>query len=1084
MAPAVVRRSALPDALNSLPELTGLIRARQVLVCLDFDGTLADIVNDPADAAPVAGACDVVEALAARCPVAILTGRDLADIRSRFAVPGIWYAGCHGVQLVGPDGVVHTTDEALDALPAIESATAHLCAALHDIPGIHIEPKRFAVAVHYRNVASQTVSAIVAEVQRRASEHGLRVTHGRKVIELRPDIHWDKGTALAWIRDHTHGADRTVAFYIGDDVTDEDAFEAVRLAGVGIAVRHLEDGDRVTAARFTLDGPAHVVEFLRLYTARLALGQEADRSAWTYDFTGYDPASEKLREALCTVGNGYFATRGAAPESKAGTVHYPGTYAAGIYNRLQDLVAGTTVENESLVNLPNWLGLTFRIDGGTWFDVDAVSLLGYRQTLDLKNAVLTRELRFRDVADRTTSVTQRRFVAMHLPHIAALQTTIVPEDWSGTVEIRSTLDAGVDNSLVARYRDLSGTHVRLLDKHALSDDSVSVTVQTTQSRIVAAMASRTAVFRDGRAASAAYRLVDEGLEIGHHIAVDAVVGVPMSVEKTVALVTGRDVATSEPADAAERRLGHQPRFDDILGAHTLQWAHLWERLAIDIDIDCDINSDIHSDSGGYADELRILRLHLVHLLQTVSHHSDDLDVGVPARGLSGEAYRGHVFWDELFIFPVLNLRLPMITRSQLRYRYRRLQEARRAAHLAGYAGAMFPWQSGSDGREESQRMHLNPRSGRWHPDASGLAHHIGIAVAYNAWQFYQATGDLAYLIDYGAELLVEIARFWVSRAIWDTDRRRYGIRGVIGPDEFHSGYSHDRYGGVDNNAYTNVMAVWTILRAVDAVEAIPLPNRLDLCEKLSLSTVELEQWDRISRRMYVPFHEGIITQFDGYENLRELDWAAYRRRYGDIARLDRILEAEGDDVNRYKVSKQADVLMLLFLLSSDELRALLTRLGYSLDPERIPVMVDYYLARTSHGSTLSAVVNTWVSARANRERAVDFFRDVLASDVADIQGGTTAEGIHLAAMAGSVDLMQRCFSGLELRDDRLVFAPNWPTSLGALRFPLHYRGHHLHVELSGRGAEITADPRDVPSVLVECRGQVHRLGAGDTIRFF
>lgn len=1082
MAPEAVRRSALPDALSSLPELTALIRARQALVCLDFDGTLADIVDDPAAAAPVAGACDVVQALAARCPVAILSGRDLADIRSRFTVPGIWYAGCHGVQLVGPDGVVHTTDEALDALPAIESATAHLCAALHDIPGIRIEPKRFAVAVHYRNVAAQTVSTILAEVQRRASEDGLCVTYGRKVIELRPDIHWDKGTALAWIRDRTHRTDHTVAFYLGDDVTDEDAFEAVRLAGVGIAVRHPEDGDGVTAARFTLDGPEHVVEFLRLYTARLALEQAAARSAWTYDFTGYDPASEKLREALCTVGNGYFATRGAAPESKAGTVHYPGTYAAGIYNRLQDLVAGTTVENESLVNLPNWLGLTFRIDGGAWFDVDAVSLLGYRQTLDLKNAVLTRELRFRDVAGRTTSVTQRRFVAMHLPHIAALQTTIVPEDWSGRLEIRSTLDAGVDNSLVARYRDLSGTHVRLLDKHALSDDSVSVTVQTTQSRIVAAMASRTAVFQDGKAASAAYRLVDEGLEIGHHIAVDAAAGVPMSVEKTVALVTGRDAATSEPADAAERRLGRQPRFGDILGAHTLQWAHLWERLAIDIDID--IDSDIDSDSGGYADELRILRLHLVHLLQTVSHHSDDLDVGVPARGLSGEAYRGHVFWDELFIFPVLNLRMPMITRSQLRYRYRRLQEARRAAHLAGYAGAMFPWQSGSDGREESQRMHLNPRSGRWHPDASGLAHHIGIAVAYNAWQFYQATGDLAYLIDYGAELLVEIARFWVSRAIWDTDRRRYGIRGVIGPDEFHSGYSHDRYGGVDNNAYTNVMAVWTILRAVDAVEAIPLPNRLDLCEKLSLSTVELEQWDRISRRMYVPFHEGIITQFDGYENLRELDWAAYRRRYGDIARLDRILEAEGDDVNRYKVSKQADVLMLLFLLSSDELRALLTRLGYSLDPERIPVMVDYYLARTSHGSTLSAVVNTWVSARANRERAVDFFRDVLASDVADIQGGTTAEGIHLAAMAGSVDLMQRCFSGLELRDDRLVFAPNWPTSLGALRFPLHYRGHHLHVELSGRGAEITADPRDVPSVLVECRGQVHRLGAGDTIRFF
>ena len=161
----------------------------------------------------------------------------------------------------------------------------------------------------------------------------------------------------------------------------------------------------------------------------------------------------------------------------------------------------------------------------------------------------------------------------------------------------------------------------------------------------------------------------------------------MSVEKVVTLVTGRDVATSEPAAGAERRLGRQGRFAELRDAHTLAWAHLWERLSIEFD--------------DHADELRILRLHLLHLLQTVSCNSEDLDIGVPARGLHGEAYRGHIFWDELFIFPVLNLRLPTITRSLLRYRYRRLVEARRAAKLAGYSGAMFPWQSGSDGREES-----------------------------------------------------------------------------------------------------------------------------------------------------------------------------------------------------------------------------------------------------------------------------------------------------------------------------------------------------------------------------------------------
>ncbi|MGZ8748255.1 MAG: glycoside hydrolase family 65 protein, partial [Mycobacterium sp.] len=612
-------------------------------------------------------------------------------------------------------------------------------------------------------------------------------------------------------------------------------------------------------------------------------------------------------------------------------------------------------------------------------------------------------------------------------------------------------------------------HLTSLKKSVLSPNSVLLAVETTQSQIPVAVAARTTVWRDGRPAPATYRVVDEKFEIGHEIFTELAAGHSLSVEKVVTLVTGRDVATSEPAAGAERRLGRQERFAEIRDAHTVCWGHLWERLSIEFD--------------DHADELRILRLHLLHLLQTVSYNSEDLDIGVPARGLHGEAYRGHIFWDELFIFPVLNLRLPSITRSLLRYRYRRLTEARRAAKLAGYAGAMFPWQSGSDGREESPQLHLNPRSGRWNPDPSHRAHHIGIAVAYNVWQFYQVTGDLAYLIDYGAEMLIEIARFWVSRATYDEERDRYGINGVIGPDEFHAGYPDRPFEGIDNNAYTNVMAVWVIMRAVEALELMPLPNRLDLRERLGLTDAELQRWDRVSRRMFVPFHDGLISQFEGYETLAELDWDAYRDRYGNIQRLDRILEAEDDDVNRYKASKQADALMLLYLLSSDELREVLDRLDYSFAPAQIPKMVEYYLGRTSHGSTLSGVVNTWVLARANRDRAMEFFEQVLKSDVADIQGGTTSEGIHLAAMAGSVDLVQRCFTGLETRGDRMVLSPNWPESLGALGFPIRYRGHHMYVRVSGKGAEVSVDPRDVPPVVIECRGRVEKLAPGCTVRF-
>ena len=287
------------------------------------------------------------------------------------------------------------------------------------------------------------------------------------------------------------------------------------------------------------------------------------------------------------------------------------------------------------------------------------------------------------------------------------------------------------------------------------------------------------------------------------------------------------------------------------------------------------------------------------------------------------------------------------------------------------------------------------------------------------------------------------------------------------------------YEGVDNNAYTNVMAVWVIVRAMEALELLPLSDRLDLLERLGVDGPELDRWDDVSRRMFVPFHDGVISQFEGYEQLAELDWHEYHQRYGNIQRLDRILEAEKDDVNNYKASKQADALMLFYLLSSVELRELFDRLGYQFDPDQIPRTIDYYRSRTSHGSTLSAIVHSWVLARGERDRALKYFHQVLLSDITDTQGGTTAEGIHLAAMAGSVDLLQRCFTGLETRQDRIILSPHWPESAPALGFPIHYRGHRLYLRVSGKGAEVSADPRDVPPIEIECHGRVETAGAGE-----
>ncbi|WP_338243768.1 glycoside hydrolase family 65 protein [Aurantiacibacter hainanensis] len=763
---------------------------------------------------------------------------------------------------------------------------------------------------------------------------------------------------------------------------------------------------------------------------------------WKLCYDDFDPHDEGLREALCTLGNGYFATRGAAEESEAGEFHYPGTYLAGGYNRLTTDLAGRSIENEDLVNLPNWLPLTFRPEGGDWLNLLATEILSYRQELDMQHGLLRRMMRVKDRQGRITAIETTRLVHMHEPHLAAIAWEIRPENWSGEVTIRSALDGRVVNSGVERYRQLASRHFSTLTAEQVGEESIALLAETSRSHLRIAQVARTRAFAGSQPLRIERSLVAEPDFIAQDLVVALTADQPLRVEKVVAMYSSRDRAISDPLGAACICIAGAGDFAELLESHKRAWSQLWW----------------HGDlvlKARHRTQM-ILRLHIFHLLQTVSPHTGDLDVGVPARGLHGEAYRGHIFWDELFIFPFLTLRLPQITRALLLYRYRRLPEARRLARAAGFCGAMYPWQSGSTGREETQVVHLNPKSGRWLSDNSQLQRHVNAAIAYNVWRYYDATRDEEFLNFHGAEMLCEIARFWASIARWNPKRERYDIRGVMGPDEFHDAYPEAEQAGLDNNAYTNVMASWVLQRALTALDRVEPVRRSQLCETLSLGDTELEAWDEISRKLFVPFHDGIPSQFEGYEHLEEFDWEGYREKYGDIHRLDRILEAEGDSVNRYKASKQADVLMLFYLFSIEELHEQLERLGYSIDDDTVSRTVDYYRQRTSDGSTLSRVVHSWVLARIDRSQSWTLLREALESDVADTQGGTTAEGIHLGAMAGTVDLVQRGQTGLEIREAFFRLDPHLSEDMQDLSLRLRYRGHWLELEFGCETLTMTA----------------------------
>lgn len=856
-------------------------------------------------------------------------------------------------------------------------------------------------------------------------------------------------------------AARRLGVPAGRAVVIEDAaagIEAARKGGFGLIV-----GIDRAARRAELEAAG--ADYVLNDVSELDLGRVLAHP-WRLIYEGFDPAHEGHREALTTLGNGYVAVRGAAPESRMNEVRYPGTYLAGVYNRLVSVIEGQESEDEHMVNVPNWLWQDVRLEGVGWWSEGALKLRRERRVLDLQHATLTREVLLEAGDGRQLQLRQRRLVSMAQPHLMVLESTFTAVGWSGPVVVRNGVDTDVTNQNQPEDALLAHRHLVPVPARE-AEDAVPVTeVQTSQSNIRIAIATRILVAGQDSTLQRPERGADfQDLEIA------LAEGVPVTVTKAAAIVTSRDRAITSPRTGALivlNRAGGD--FDEILAAHEAAWHRLLQSFIVEIDSTTQVQL--------------ILNLHVFHLLQTLTPHTAELDAGVPARGLHGEGYRGHIFWDELFVLPLITSRMPDIARSLIDYRWRRLESARQAASASGFDGALFPWQSGSDGREETPRWLFNVRSGRWMPDYSHLQRHAGLAVAFNAWQYFLATRDRDWLLHHGAEIIVEVARLVASMAEYDDQTDRFHLRGVMGPDEYHTGYPENPGAGLNDNAYTNVMAAWVCGQAYEIMTVIQGHDLEDLRGRLTIGTAELERWKHVSHRMFVPFLEGgLISQFDGYEDLLELDWERYRKKYRNIERLDLILEAEGDSTNRYRLAKQADALMLLYVLGKEELLRFLGQLGYAVRAEQLDTTVDYYLARTAHGSTLSRVAHASVLAGMDPDRAWETFREALDADLDDTQGGTTRSGIHLGAMAGSIDVIQRSFAGLRITKDALLFAPKLPKVLGRVFFRIRYRDQLLQVHLEHGTLTVTAAPGDAAPVLVRVGSEEAMIAPGGHRQF-
>jgi len=791
---------------------------------------------------------------------------------------------------------------------------------------------------------------------------------------------------------------------------------------------------------------------------------------WYLNYHGFEPGDEKLRETLTTIGNGYLGTRGAYECECASYYFYPGTYISGVFNKTPSDVQGREIWNNDFVNCPNWLPLSFKIGSGDFTSPLSMEILSYSHRLNMREGVMERDLVVKDQVGRITRISSSRIASMADPHLLAIKFDFTPLNYTARITMRSAIDGNVKNDGVARYSSLNTQHLQRVGG-GKADDGIFLHMETSHSRYQVVMTAKVKTTEDGRNLDVPKRVIQSRANVAEEMDFQAKANHCYSIEKFVYVRTSLDRKPGDLKEMCLDGLRSAKTFKGVYGPHVKSWKALWQK------------ADIRVTGDRFVQ--RVLRLHIYHLLVTASPHNVNRDAGMPARGLSGEAYRGHIFWDEVYIQPFYDANFPEISKALLMYRYNRLDAAREYARENGYIGAMYPWQTADDGSEETQEVHYNPDSKDWGPDLSRRQRHVSIAVFVNTWRYIAWSDDKTFLKDYGAELMLDIARFWGGIAEYEKATDKYHIDGVMGPDEFHEELPDRDEPGLRDNAYTNIMVVWLLERSLEVLEELPPKALKKIRTKIGLTDEEIGKWRDMTTKLNVIMNdEGVISQFDGYMELDELDWESYRKRFYSIHRMDRILKAEGDSPDHYKVAKQADTLMTWYILEPEEVARILCQLGYKVDDpqELLKVNYDYYEQRTSHGSTLSKVVHAVISRYIYpSEISWDWFMEAMRSDIGDTQGGTTIEGIHTGVMAGTIEVVKQDFAGLNMSSTPMKVDPDLPEHWGEMRLSFIRKSIWFDLVIESNRVNMTAYHKGDKVVPVEIFGKRYDLKPGMTV---
>jgi kojibiose phosphorylase len=763
-------------------------------------------------------------------------------------------------------------------------------------------------------------------------------------------------------------------------------------------------------------------------------------SPWTLTEDSVPIDDMHVHETLLTLGNGYLGSRGVFEEGLAGG--YAGTYLAGIYDN------DDTASSE-IVNLPNPMALQVMLDGD-FLSPPQFQMESHRRDLDFRHAILHRETTYQGASIGRIAYRSLRFFSLDDIHLGAQRAWLRPLDQDAEVLVRATIDCTTLNEVRASSRSVQ--HYEVVAVEALEPEMLLVLVRTLSSDIQVGFAlSLSGWVSEGAAlrSSLRHRRIADfpALELSFR----AQAGHEYRFDRFVSTYTSRDTEEVREACRAKLLSARERGVDVALGAHKARWEKVWESAHLEIE--------------GQDRVQEAMRFNQYHLL-IASPLSEEIDASIPAKTLSGEWYKGHIFWDtEIYALPFFIFSQPEAARNMLLYRYRRLDAARENAARLGYEGALWPWESASSGLDETPDWWVNFDGSKIPVYNREREHHIAGDVIYALANYHRVTGDEIFMLQQGAEMVFETARFWASRVTLNESSGEYEIRKVIGPNEFQE--------SVNNNAYTNYLARWTLQYAADLFARLEREHGADLdslAKRIDLHGTEVDSWrDVASHIAFRVGPDGLIEEFDGYFDLRDV----VVREWDENGIPAWPEEVDLAQVKETQLIKQADVVLLLTLFPD------------AFSDEQRRVNLDYYEPRTTHKSSLSPPSYAILAAQLGEvSRAYKYCMPSVRVDLGDIHGNTD-KGMHAAAIGGAWQMLAHGFGGIWVGERGLQIWPRLPQGWRRLSLRLWYQGALLACAMSSDRVELKMleEARQSTGDLeVEIFGRPNRLpAAGELI---